>query len=400
MKGCSWLLIMVIILFSGCAAHGGQSERALLRPMDGGTGAAVNQITLATLPAPEDDTLPQFAAVQLQQEQRQWTAVDGTIAFTHQTDNAVVSIPENAGAEEAINAQWTINRDEMAEQAEAMAAQALAEYQAREELGLWDFYGYSNYATADIARLDGAVLSLVTYHSTYTGGAHPNNWQSAWNFDVLTGAQLCLADVLTEQGADRLRADMLAWLNQRAQEFGFLTDYQEVAQARLAENLEGIQNNFWYFSEDGLVLFFSPYDISPYAAGVIKAELPYTQLEGIVRPVYLPRALPESDGTAEVFLVNPEAVRVQEDGMELEILVHGMIQNVSIAPIQAAGLHVLEGNTQYAANYLYNGCMLQIACRLSDDAGIRLAYEANGEQCHVDVFYDQAELILQGGNEL
>lgn len=395
MKGYSWLLIMVILLFSGCAAHSGPSERALLRQMDSGTGAAVNQITLAALPDPEDDTLPQFAAVRLQQEQRQWSADDGTIAFTHQADNAVVSIPENAGTEAAINAQWTINHDQMTKQAEAMAAQALAEYQARE-----DFYGYSNYATADIARLDGAVLSLVTYHSTYTGGAHPNNWQTAWNFDVLTGAQLSLSDVLTEQGADRLRADMLAWLNQRAQEFGFLTDYQEVAQARLAENLDGIQNNFWYFSADSLVLFFSPYDISPYAAGVIKVALPYAQLEGIVKPAYLPSALPESDGAAEVFLVDPKAVRVQEDGMELGILVHGMIQNVSIAQIQTTGFHVLEGKTQYAANYLYNGCMLQIACSLSDDAGIRLTYEANGEQCNVDVFYDQAELILQGGNEL
>lgn len=148
MKGYSWLLIMVILLFSGCAAHSGPSERALLRQMDSGTGAAVNQITLAALPDPEDDTLPQFAAVRLQQEQRQWSADDGTIAFTHQADNAVVSIPENAGTEAAINAQWTINHDQMTKQAEAMAAQALAEYQARE-----DFYGYSNYATADIAQI-------------------------------------------------------------------------------------------------------------------------------------------------------------------------------------------------------------------------------------------------------
>lgn len=404
MKRYLQLLILVLLFLAGCSADASWSEQGLLRQMD---GAAVNQITLAAMPIPVDSALPQFTSVQLQQAQRQWIADDGTVAFTHQTDNVVVAIPENVASERLINTQLTEDHDQQTKNAEEMAAVALEEYRGQEESELWDFYGYSSYTMADIARLDGVVFSLVTYHSTYTGGAHPNNWQSAWNFDVTTGVQLSLADILTEQGADLLREIMLLWLNQRAQEFGFLADYQEVAQERLSDNLAGSQNNFWYFSKDGLVLFFSPYDISPYAAGVIKAEFPYAQLEKIVKPAYLPCVLPESSGTAEIFLMNDEenmqlnsaAICMPGDGMELGIRVHGILQNVSITQIPASNLHAVEGNVQYAANYLYNGCILRVVCRLSDDTGIRLAYETDGEQSYIDIFYGNTKLILQGGHE-
>ena len=35
----------------------------------------------------------------------------------------------------------------------------------------------------------------------------------------------------------------------------------------------------WYFNENGLVLFANPYDIAPYAAGVLECEISYEELE-------------------------------------------------------------------------------------------------------------------------
>lgn len=45
----------------------------------------------------------------------------------------------------------------------------------------------------------------------------------------------------------------------------------------------------WYFSEDGLVVFFNPFEIAPYSAGIVEFTLPYGDLSGIMKinPLYM-----------------------------------------------------------------------------------------------------------------
>jgi len=40
-----------------------------------------------------------------------------------------------------------------------------------------------------------------------------------------------------------------------------------------------LENRQWYLKENGLVLLANPYDIAPYAYGVIECEIPYEVLE-------------------------------------------------------------------------------------------------------------------------
>ena len=58
-----------------------------------------------------------------------------------------------------------------------------------------------------------------------------------------------------------------------------------------------LDDESWYFSQTGLCFYFSPYEIAPYASGVIVAEVPYEQLTGILENAYFPEEIPAVKGT-------------------------------------------------------------------------------------------------------
>lgn len=65
------------------------------------------------------------------------------------------------------------------------------------------------------------------------------------------------------------------------------------------------------------MVFFNPYDISPYAAGVVKIEFPYEDLKGILKPEYFPAAAdPAAKAAAPVLSfpanMNPEQYQTVE----------------------------------------------------------------------------------------
>jgi hypothetical protein len=53
----------------------------------------------------------------------------------------------------------------------------------------------------------------------------------------------------------------------------------------------------WYFSENGLCFYFSPYEIASYASGIITAEIPYSRLPGILNDAYMPAERDIVDGS-------------------------------------------------------------------------------------------------------
>ena len=57
----------------------------------------------------------------------------------------------------------------------------------------------------------------------------------------------------------------------------------------------GNMTPYWYLNDTGLVIFYNQYELGPYAAGIIKVELPYEELEGILREEFQPKA---PDGSA------------------------------------------------------------------------------------------------------
>lgn len=224
------------------------------------------------------------------------TAEDGTKLFTcqgylpaFQTSDADTDL----WLEEQVNEAAKRTLDS----AKVTKEYALADYNNRGDEAAGGFYAYSFYSSVNTERLDNRVLSVLQINSTYSGGAHPNYAQIAYNMDLERQIQLSLADVLQE-GKDRdILERVLGELERRLSDlenFGLFADYRSTVESYFeAPEL----TPYWYFTIDGLTIFFNCYDIAPYAAGIIKVELPYDTLYGVLKAEYFPDAREAGEGS-------------------------------------------------------------------------------------------------------
>lgn len=151
------------------------------------------------------------------------------------------------------------------------------------------FYSYSNYQQMGVARHDEAVVSLIALSSLYSGGTHPNSVQVAYNLDITNQRLLRLEDVIEEKAAPEL-ARMVRQSVDETFAFidggnGLFADYGDTIAGSM---IYGNMTPYWYLNDNGLVVFYNQYELGPYAAGIIKAELGYEDLEGILLEEYFP----------------------------------------------------------------------------------------------------------------
>lgn len=319
-------------------------------------------------------------------------ADDHTLLFTQQLQETAISIPEAVEIETRINDTLCERREIIYTELEDLQRQAEEEYYNLQDYfgdESWSFYGYSYYTADTVTRLDGSVFSMTTYYSTYTGGAHPNNVQEAVNFSLQTGEKLTLAEVLQPQGEASLEGMILEWLETKADDFGLFDEYQTVVADKFQNSALDAQSTAWYFSNNGLVVFFNPYDITPYAAGVVKIEFPYESLTDVLEPDYLPVYNSEESSSAPVmcFPANVDSeeyetlewVDTSDDGVQFALYANGTIYNLSLKLVDWVGGQIITQRSVYAANYLSesNVVIVQVDAANSD-AYMQLEYGSSG----------------------
>jgi predicted secreted protein len=119
------------------------------------------------------------------------------------------------------------------------------------------------------------LLSLYVDYYQYTGGAHGMTDRRSYNIDLQTGKDVALTDL-----------------------FQSSYDYQKVVNTKIKEQIaaqpdvyftgdmgfKGISDNQSYYLQDGfLVVYFSQYQIAPYATGIPEFKIPLTELQGGIR---------------------------------------------------------------------------------------------------------------------
>jgi len=121
-----------------------------------------------------------------------------------------------------------------------------------------------------------AVLKAEYYSNS--GGAHPNVCYKTYVVDMMYGTEMTPEEALSAYGVTE--ADIVRYAAEKIrEEHGehlLETDEESYLETQLQFFLE---NRQWYLKETGLVLFANPYDIAPYAYGVIECEIPYEVLE-------------------------------------------------------------------------------------------------------------------------
>ena len=183
------------------------------------------------------------------------------------------------------------------------------------------FYGYFDEMIFTVTRADSKVVSFLVTTQYYIGGAHGMDYYTGLNYDTQTGELLRFDDLAGNAGA--FRQDTLAFIHNLAS----ATAYQSIMWENDIDELQEVlyQDERWYLSTSGLVLFSNPYELGAFFAGNI-----------------------EFTGTRTI-LLQPEAVCFMDlngDGQEEEIQFY-----IDAKGSANTDVHFLVDGTDYAAEH-------------------------------------------------
>ena len=120
------------------------------------------------------------------------------------------------------------------------------------------------------ARYKGWRNYLVSYYS-FRGGAHGIQTLSHIVFDAKTGLQVAESDLFApgyeEPVAQLIRADIRASMEKDDPELLQLVNMEEV-----------VPNGNFGLYEEGVEWLYQPYEVGPYALGIVSATIPWGQL--------------------------------------------------------------------------------------------------------------------------
>lgn len=328
--------------------------------------------TTATTPTAPTGPAETMIAVDVGVTTKDTTAEDGTVLFqrTSQKMHLVLNNPEVA---DKITNDF-LNRLDVEQDAATVEAAAKSAYNGNNN---WIPYFYS--LTYNPQRIDQKVLSFYGDKVKFDGTAHAEKSRKGVSYDLTTGDVLTLASIMTtEAKAEDFCQLVLDGLANRAEGDFLREGYPEDVKQRF--NTDATQDEDWYFTTNGLCFYFDPYEIAPYASGIITVEIPYEKLNGLVHTDYLPVARATATGEvtisaftsdlAENFNHTAELVMDPEGKMYL-VHAEGTIQDIRISFTDANGTY-----TVFAANSLSDGEAIMVQAQ--DARNLELSYLSNG----------------------
>ncbi len=325
---CGFVALFCLLGMFGCRKIPNESTEAV--PSD-----PVHQQQLA-------DQQPMVAAA-LPVTSRTHTASDGAVVLQSIYQNMELTMPDPEVADKII-VDFLNRLDPLLSEADMLASQAEALYTPEAS-----FTPYLSQVTFTPMRLDQGVFSLYGTYVVYEGISHPEVTPLSASYDLTNGNALTQEDILVP-GADfsALLPNILASLS--LQEDSLYADYAQTVEA----SLQDTQN--WYLGRNGLVFYFSPYEIASYAAGVITAEVSYSDLTGILNDAYFPAEKDTVSGQLEAMAFEVEdatsfsqiaEVVCETNGPKAVLYTHGRIEDFRILSP--------EGFTVFAAAALTPG---------------------------------------------
>ena len=142
-------------------------------------------------------------------------------------------------------------------------------------------YTFSVDFTIEVCSVN--AVSVVFLKTEHAGETHDSHVQLAYNYSPVNDAAYALSDVFSVPSSSYLSSiyeDILAEI--ATEPAAYYGDYENLVR------FFDISTR-WYFSEDGMVIFFNPFEIAPYDAGIVEFILPYGNWSDIMKinPLYM-----------------------------------------------------------------------------------------------------------------
>ncbi len=219
-------------------------------------------------------------------------ADDGTVIFSYTYQSMNLTLPDPDVAEKIIN-DFRSKIKSGTETANEVLAQANTKYNGSSN---WTPYIYN--ITYSPTRMDQGVLSLFGNRVTYSGTSHPERLSMSANYDLVTGDVLTLGSIMSAQATrEHFCSLVLEKLDTMKDEKSLYEGYESTVKQRFSRDES--QDQDWYFSTNGLCFYFVPYEVAPYSSGVVVAEIPYSELTGLLYDGYFPAERETSTGTIQ-----------------------------------------------------------------------------------------------------
>ncbi len=289
MKKIVWVLLIVLLVLSLVACLLWLKDKPQGN-QDSTDGTSVTQETINTNQIAEDKTM---VAVSVPAITEDTVAEDGTILFqyTYQHMSLVHNKPDIA---DKIILDFLNRVDATRATAQSTADSAKAGYNGNKN---WTPYAY--HITYSPTRIDHKVLSLFGNNVVFSGANHPERTCVSASYDMLTGDILTLASIMHKDASvDDICKLVLERLGELAEGDYLYENYKSTVTQRFAG--DATMDEAWYFTQTGLCFYFAPYEIAPYASGVITVEIPYEKLKTILHEAYQPEARNIPSGTVTI----------------------------------------------------------------------------------------------------
>ena len=361
------LIVCLLFTFAGCRKKPTPST-----PTDGISG---NNTPQASAPNNQNATVKPLIAVSVPAVTENTVKEDGTLLFqyTYQHMSLVLDKPDVA---DKVILDFLNRVDSTKEAADATAEMAKQYYNSNS----WVPYLY--HITYSPTRIDENVLSLFGNNVVFTATTHPDRTCVSASYDLQTGDILTLASIMAKDATTEQICNLvLDGLKELAEGDYLYEGYQQTVKQRF--QIDASTDEAWYLTTTGLCFYFAPYEIAPYASGVISVEIPYEKLGSILHEEYIPEKINATTGNVTVSDFNAEGMSdidhiaeivVNNDGKMHIIQTDGIIQDVKVLQTDSASNYTI-----FAANMLCadDGIMLQAADGLLKN--LKLSYKSGDE---------------------
>lgn len=135
------------------------------------------------------------------------------------------------------------------------------------------FYAYSYDLGYNILYNDNGILCIILNGYEYSGGVHGFPIKETYTFDLATGNVLKISDLIT--------TDDYTFASYAFDEFSRMIEEAETyfwdgAPNTVIEDLSNLNNVDFYVDDNGICVYYFPYELASYADGFIEIKIPYS----------------------------------------------------------------------------------------------------------------------------
>lgn len=130
---------------------------------------------------------------------------------------------------------------------------------------------YSDEVSFKVTYNKNGYISIFSMGYEYTMGAHGMQYYESHTFNVKTGKELTLTDIMSGSKAsikNKIETIFIKDIKKHPEE------YFEEAIDTVKKTANANNTNF-YLSKNGIVFYYGPYDLAAYARGIVEADIPY-----------------------------------------------------------------------------------------------------------------------------